>query len=443
MAPPEAVIDLDLLPAEPDQPGRPRVSWRWVLTVVVAALAGLALTAAAAPASPAVSPVRTVTVANAAVFRLLGDTLYVVEPGQGVQRLLAYPVSGGPARWTARLNMLASPPRLVGIGDTILVMSYDPGPIERAHTQALDRRTGVVLWESPLSVGTLDRARGRVVLGEPIRTDRIDEDRGGTVVAVDAGTGTPVWRYRREAGCQPAVPDPEVPAASVMGVLCTDGTLSAVDLDTGRVRTTVSDVVLLPTTSARFGVDVRVLRDRILVTYPVVGRTVFESYDPQHLTREWRATLDLGNYGVTECGARLCLYSASAGVRALDRATGQTRWELGPAAGAYGLDDRHVLAYFGENQTELVNSETGRPLLRLDGWSTAPFQVGRPLFYRSDRGAHRMWVATLSGDHSALQTLGQVTNPSADVSDCVTSDRYLACRTVKDTIQVWRVRPPD
>src|SRR5438094_3824187 len=108
---PEAVIDLDLLPVEPDRRGRPRVPWRWVLTVALLALAALALTGAAAPASPAVSPLRTVTMSNATVFQLIDDTLYVVQARQGEQRLYAYPVEGGPARWSARLDMLASPPQ--------------------------------------------------------------------------------------------------------------------------------------------------------------------------------------------------------------------------------------------------------------------------------------------------------------------------------------------
>jgi len=443
VAPAEAVIDLDLLPAEPDRPPRPKVRWRWVLTVVVLALAGLALTGAAAPASPAVAPVRTVT-ANAAVFRLIGDTLYVVEPGQGEKRLLAYPLGGGPALWTARLDMLASPPELVAVGDVLLVMSYDPGPIERAQTQALDRRTGAVLWENPLTVGALDTRHGRVVLGDLVRIDRVDEDRGGPIVAVVADTGQPAWSYHRTAGCQADLPGPDVVDGSALAVLCADGTLSTVDMATGRVLNTVGGAVQRAPNSVGFGINVFAVKDRILVTYPMDGASLFTSYDPRRLTQQWMVRVDLGNYGVTDCGPqRLCLYSASGGILALDRATGKIRWRLPLASGAYGLDDRHLLARLGENQTELVDSETGRELVRLNGWTAVPFRPGRPLFYRADRGAHRMWLATLSGDRSALEPLGQVVNPHADVSDCVTSDRYLACRTVENTIQVWRVRPPD
>jgi hypothetical protein len=82
-------------------------------------------------------------------------------------------------------------------------------------------------------------------------------------------------------------------------------------------------------------------------------------------------------------------------------------------------------------------------VLLLDGWTVVPFRTGWPLFYRAEPGAHRMWVATVSTEPTGLWVLGSVANPNADTSDCVTSDGYLACRTVKDTIQVWRVRPPD
>jgi outer membrane protein assembly factor BamB len=443
VATPEAVIDLDLLPAEPDRPGRPRVPWRWVLTVAVLALASLALTGAAAPAGPAVSPVRTVTVENVGVFRVIDDTLYVVQARPGEQRLYAYPVEGGPARWSTRLDMLAGPPQLVAVGDVVLVMSFDPGPIVRVQTQALDRRTGVVRWENPLTVGAVDTRHGRVLLGDPVRIDRVDEDRGGTVVAVAADTGQPVWSYRRDPGCAVGLPGYDVPDGSALGVLCPDGTLSAVDVSTGRVRNTVQGAVQRAPNSVGFGIDVYAVKDRILVTYPMLGATVFASFDAQRLTPQWTVNVDQRNYGVSDCGSRLCLYAATGGIQALDPATGETRWRLPLGIAGYGLDDRHVLAALSKNQTELVDGETGRSLVRLDGWTVVPFRTGRPLFYRSDRGAHRMWVATLSRDNSALQPLGQVANPNADVSDCVTSERYLACRTVKDTIQVWRVRPPD
>jgi hypothetical protein len=184
-------------------------------------------------------------------------------------------------------------------------------------------------------------------------------------------------------------------------------------------------------------------KDRILVTYPELGRSIFASFDTDHLTRQWRISLSLGNYGVVDCGPRLCLYSAADGVQALDRVTGQVGWHLGPASSAFGLDDRHMLAVLGANQAELLDAATGRRLVRLDGWTAVSFQTGRPLFYRPERGARRMWLAMLSSDLAGLRVLGSVANPNADVSDCVTSTGYLACRTVKDTIQVWRVRPPD
>jgi hypothetical protein len=260
---------------------------------------------------------------------------------------------------------------------------------------------------------------------------------------VAADTGQPVWSYHRDAGCQTDLPAPDATDGSALAVLCADGTLSAVDLATGRVRDTVGGAVERAPGSVGFGINVYAVKDRILVTYPMAGGSLFASYDPRQLTRQWTIYVDQGNYGVSDCGPLVCLYSASGGTLALDRASGKIRWRLPLTSGVYGLDDRHLLAGLGENQTELVDSQTGRELVRLDGWTAVPFRPGRPLFYRSDRGAHRMWLATLSGDRAALEPLGQVVNPSADVSDCVTSDRYLACRTVKDTIQVWRVRPPD
>ena len=239
------------------------------------------------------------------------------------------------------------------------------------------------------------------------------------------------------------MPSPTVDARSVLAVLCADGMLSAIDLDSGRVRATVSGAVQRPQYGLGFGIDVFALKDRILVTYPVSGRSVFTSFDADRLARQWTVSLDQGNYGVVDCGPRLCLSSASGGVQALDRATGRTRWQLSPASSGYPLDDRYVLAILGANQSDVLDSATGRQVLHLDGWTAVPFRPGRPLFYRPEPRARRMWVAVIATDPTGLRILGSVANPNADVSDCVTSDGYLACRTVKDTIQVWRVRPPE
>jgi hypothetical protein len=443
VSPREAVIDLDLLPAEPDRPRRPKVSWRWVLAVAVFALAGLLLTGAAAPPSPPLTPARTVTVGNAATFRLVGDALYVVEPRAGDQRLVAYPLTGGPPRWSVLLDMLARPPQMVAIGDVILVLSYDPGPVFRTHTEALDRRTGAVRWQSPLAVDALDLAHDRVLVADQVGTDRIDEDRGGDVASLAAATGERVWTYHRSPGCQPAIPASMSGTRSVLAVLCADGTLSAIDLDTGKVRATVPGTVQRPPNGLGFGIDVFALRDRILVTYPILGRSVFASFDAERLTPQWTISLEQGNYGVADCGPRLCLYSAAGGVQGLDRVTGLPRWHLGPASNAFPLDDRYVLAVLGANQSDLIDSTSGQQVLHLDDWTATPFRSGRPLFYRPEPRAGRMWVAMVSTNPTGLRVLGWVSNPNADVSDCVTSDGYFACRTVKDTIQVWRVRPPD
>jgi len=300
-----------------------------------------------------------------------------------------------------------------------------------------------VRWQSSLAVGALDPVHGRILVIDQLGTDRVGEDRGGDVASVSPATGERVWTYHRGPGCQPALPATALDARSVLAVLCVDGTLSVVDLDTGRVRATVSGTVRLPPNGLGFGINVSALRDRILVSYPVLGRSVVTSYDSQHLTPQWTVSLDQGNYGVVDCGPRLCLSSASGGVQALDRATGRTRWQLSPASSGYPLDDRYVLAILGANQSDVLDSATGRQVLHLDGWTAVPFRPGRPLFYRPEPRARRMWVAMIATDPAGLRILGSVANPNADVSDCVTSDGYLACRTVKDTIQVWRVRPPD
>jgi outer membrane protein assembly factor BamB len=444
VAPPDAVIDLDRLAAEQPPPApRRRSRRRRLLTVTVSALALLVPAAAAAPPVPLVAPVRTVWIASNATYHVIGDTLYVIEDRAANPRLTAYPLPGGEPRWSVQLAALSGQLQLAELGDVVVVGAILPGPAVSPHTEALDRGTGVVRWTSPLWPAALDRVRNRVVLGEPVRIDLVEIAPAGDLVAVAAGTGKGAWTYHRPAGCLGALPatvtDPRTPLA----VLCEDGGLSAVDLDTGRLRTSTrvgpTGIILgSPAPSV-----VAALADRILVSYPVeAGGWSFASYDPATLRPQWTMHLRFNRPGVAECGPRLCLVN-SPDLLGVDPGTGAVAWQLvvsgtaSPVAGGYVLVEQP-----SGRMSRLVDAGTGRVLLTFVGWTVQAAEGGPPVFYRSDAVARRLWVAVLDAGRSGLRVLGSVAEPDGDTAGCAVAGRYLVCRTVKDAVQVWRISVP-
>jgi len=125
---PDAVIDLDRLAPEQPPARLPPRTRRRLLVAGTLALALLLPAAAAAPAVPLVRPVRTVWVDGGATYQLLGDTLYVTERGSARPRLTAYPLPGGPPRWSVPITTAAGPVQLAELGDVILISTPLPGP---------------------------------------------------------------------------------------------------------------------------------------------------------------------------------------------------------------------------------------------------------------------------------------------------------------------------
>ena len=441
MSAPDAVIDLDRLAPEQPPARLPPRTRRRLLVAGTLALALLLPAAAAAPAVPLVRPVRTVWVDGGATYQLLGDTLYVTERGSARPRLTAYPLPGGPPRWSVPITTAAGPVQLAELGDVILISTPLPGPPVTPHVEAVDRRTGAVRWTSPLSLAGLDRTRNRVVLGQPVRIDLVEVSPPGDIVAVDAGTGTRVWTYHRPFGCLADLPDAVTDRRTPLAVLCADGELTAVDLDTGRPRggTRVGPTGIIlgsPAPSV-----VAALTDRILVSFPVeAGGWTVASYDPG-LRPQWTLHLRFNRPGVAPCGSRLCLWSAP-DLLALNPGSGAVAWQLTVSGTASSLGGYVLVEQPSGRTSWLVDTGTGRTLLTLAGWTARGSSTGPPVFYRSDALARRLWVAVLDPGRSALRVLGSVPEPDGDTAGCTTAGRYLVCRTVKDAVQVWRIGVP-
>jgi hypothetical protein len=437
------VIDLDLLvPDEPAEtwPADARRGWAvlWLVLLVLLAVSG-----ASAPVGPGLVEVRTATLVPAASYRILGDSLYIAEARPGGNWLTAYPLAAGPPRWSTRIGVLASNVALDLVGPVVLVGMFQPG-VAGDHTAALDRQTGTVRWRSPLNIAALDRVRGRVVLTEYPAAGVGSGPPPARVTVVRAGTGEQVWTYRRESGCEGDLPYEVTRPGTGLAQLCQDGSLTVLDLDTGRVRAsavvpgTVDAVRHIPAGYLRFPFGARVagLPDRVLVSYPSAGRTVLTSFRQDTLRWDWTTEVGPGNFGIIDCGPRICLGNSNSQL-AVDRDTGRISWSIHPVGFASPLVDRYVLvapAQLGDVQ--LVDVATGAVVMTLGNWTVETSPTGPPTFFRSDGATGHTWVARLSTRPAGIRVLGWV--PDARPETCGSANGYLVCRTVKDTVAVWR-----
>ncbi len=435
------MIDLDLLPAEPPPPALPGSTRRRRLVAVVLVAVVFLVAGATPPRSYRATLMLALHASTEATYQVIGDTCYIAEANGSGSVVTAYPLAGGSPRWSVRLDAVAGSLGLSGLGDTLLVSSFLTEPLVYTHVTALDRDTGAVRWDNTLAPDGIDTTRGLVLLDNRVQTDRIDAMPDGNVVAVAADTGRPRWTYHWPAGCQIDLAEPGPDRTGTLAVLCADGTLIAVDLATGQVRATTHGAFQLPEGYLSIGVYVLNLAGLILVSNPVTDGTTFAAFDPGDLTRRWTITLPTDRYTPVPCGMRLCI-AASSGTAVLDAATGQVVWRLGPGGFISAPTDRYLISVDKAGQVTALDAGTGRVILRLlTNWALTFSDEGRPLLLRQDPARHRTWVATLDGDPLALRLMSWLPG-AVDAADCTSTAGYLICRTVNQTMQVWRLDQP-
>ncbi len=413
------------------------------LALAVLAALGLLVSGAQRPGTVSFAQLTSVPVAPGVAYAIDGDTLYVAQARADGNGLSAYRLPGGEPRWSTALPSMVAGGELTVIGPAVLVSVYTV-IATGDRTVAVDRATGRIRWRSPLTVASVRPETGQVVL---VEYSAAGPDLSGSMGAseirvVAAATGLTAWSYLVPPGCQQAIPATLTAADRALPVMCPRGDLRLVDLADGSVarRATLPELTVPRADGSAVWPNLDVVGDRILVGYPTGGTFALAAYDDT-LRRRWTWTLANGLYYAFGCAGQLCV-SDGGGLVVLAPESGTLRWRVTLRGYTRTLGDGMLLLPpTGNTGQRLVTAGTGRAVLDLGGWQATGGDDGVPVFLHWEPDAGRTWFGMLDTGPARLPSVRPV-GFAADVltGSCRASAGYLACRSVRDTVRVWRYR---
>ncbi|MEU7587379.1 PQQ-binding-like beta-propeller repeat protein [Micromonospora sp. NPDC049230] len=424
------VIDLgELRPGpEPDAAplSRPPRAHGRPLRCALALLLVLATVAAAAAPPPGRAVVTVPAQAGADVL-VDGDLILVINPvtAQAPQwRLAAFRLADGEPVWDVALPGQARSWGIVPKNGMLLLNGYEIGADPRASlTVALDRATGAYRWQQPdtpveLADGTLLlRSNGEV---EPVR-----------LRSVDPCCGTVRWQVTA-----PAVGvDAQVAGEKAERLVFTDvrGPVEVRDTRTGAVLVRAD----LRPPGGRPLAYVQVVDDLVLA---VGGEPkTITAYGLDRLDRRWSTTA--GEVDIVHgCGSVLCLRTRSAGLWAVDPATGEVRWRSDRWMWAWPSGGRllsSVISSGPVGQFFVIDALTGQELADLGRWELYDVDTrGRLLGVRPhpDGGALVGELDVRAGRTRIVDVLPEATG------HCQAIDGRLLCSGTGGTYRIWQLR---
>ncbi|TWJ30550.1 PQQ-binding-like beta-propeller repeat protein [Micromonospora sagamiensis] len=403
--------------------------WRFalVLGLVLVTLAG------AAPAPRRFSV--TVPGRLGAEAFLVGDQLVVVGPpsvgASGDRELAAYdlPASGRSASSALRARWrrtVPDTPRIWPVTDVagVLLVASNEGRRGSQFTVALETTTGRERWRQPGSPMLTEG--GRVLLTVPAGED------GQSVRVVDPATGAVRW----SASTTPDRVDYRFAERGIDRLVWTlpSGRTEVRDADSGRVLAAAP----VHTGSPDDGVGGQVVDDLLLAVRnhpPTVT-----AYGLDRLDRHWTAELPSVGY-VSRCGAMLCVWQQTGGVRLLDRATGRTVWHDPRWMAAVPVGDRLVATTSVSSAREevfVLDAATGRQLADLGTWSglQTPVDGRPPVASRQirDRGLLVAEFDVVRGRPRILDVL------PGTYGECRFHPEVLLCQQADGSFRLWWLR---
>ena len=448
-----ALIELDLA-APPDQLlSSAPPAWRYRLTgLLLAAVLVLALGGAAPRGSLHWHYLGAVPlpVASESSFQLNGDRAYTVA-GTGTDRAVtAWALAGPPHKlWTASFPARVVGPDQVTFGDVRVRRAGDmvllsDGPA----TAAVDARTGLPRWRSPIPVQPLPGDRIGLVQEPEFRAGTLyDQDSGAPgplyfsasgephtepptrtgIRGVDLRTGATVWSA--------ALPGSVDTFTGTGLLILSSDRLTLRSIDTGAVLHETP----LPKIAGQAPSAGRLAGDVVLVSYggDDSDQRRLVGYAADSLRRQWERPEARVLINPGTCDGVICAYDGS-GRLVLDPATGRPLWRAPADLDLYrrGVD----VVESGGNPAapvRLVSPVNGDQRLDFAGWrSDVSGSTDQPVMLRRTVGTGASAFGIVVDDPVAIQVLGTTRGP---VSDCSADDRFVVCRAAGG-LQVFAYR---
>ncbi|WP_406075794.1 PQQ-binding-like beta-propeller repeat protein [Micromonospora sp. NBC_01638] len=406
------------LPRPPRAHGRP-LRCALVLLIVLATLAS-------ATVPPPRRAVVTLPGSAGAEVVVIDDLLVVTETtnAQEPQRLAAFRLPSGDPVWQASLPTVARYWGVAPLAGMLLATGYEIGPEGQGTlTVALDRATGAYRWQQPGSARRL--ADGNLLLQSG------GDDEPQSLRAVDPCCGTVRWQLP-DAATYINVRDTG-PGVDRVVLNQVDGPTEVRDATTGAV---LARADLRPPDGGTLGY-VEVVND-LLLTIGEDPVTV-TAYGLDRLDRRWSSTFGRVDF-VEDCGPVLCLQTRSAGLRAVDVATGEVRWR-GRWAWVTPIGGRLLTSVSNNPDTALrefvvLDPMTGRVLAELGRWEPAQFGFDGPLIGVRRHPDGGLLVAELDVPAGTARMLDVL--PGA-TGECQVIVDQLQCRHVDGSFRLWQL----
>lgn len=335
-----------------------------------------------------------------------------------------------------------------------LVSRFPPTPNLGTTTMVIDTRTGRVVRAYPTAAVplvyladdvavTIDRdpAAGAEPPLPQLSLDETGLDRRHLVTARDLATGHVRWTRALAMGTLWSLPGVRggaegivalPPGQNWMVMTTREGTVSTVDLDTGRI-VAIRDVGRLSQESY-----VTALQDEVVVRLDRDDEVTLSAYEPRTLVARWSSSPPRLYAAPFQCGPLLCL-DTERSVWAIQPRTGAFVWRVeGSHLRAATGDVRRLVTAFGE-PLALFDPATGRRLPADGQWRVVDSGTyGQMVVLAKAVPGDGAVIGLFDATVGSIRTVGAIT-PFSPASQCLAAGGNVACED-GNVVRVWRPR---
>ena len=360
-----------------------------------------------------------------------GDPYTITEGGrlvvQAGSTLNSYHLQSGELRWSVEQQMQVS--RLRTASGMLLLRPWGRFAV---GTTAISLATGGRQWRNQHNVMSF-AGTSLLFAVDDVRTSSGPGRRvENTVQVIDPEIGTVRWEVDLQStAVLLGVPGPAdgQPRALLVGA---DRTADLYDVETGR------HIASRTLPAADYDPDNPVVAGGVLMLrHPGPSGTAVSAYDLASLRPIWTRPA-LGTKQIVPCGLLACL-TGQYGVRAVDPATGDRRWQRGDLR---TVEQRGtaLIGYAGSDPILTADPVTGENLVDLSGWELIPGGPGdgESLVTRETSDGTRTMVAIADPGVRKPRLLAEL---PAGTGSCQSAPERLVCRSTYGELVVWAYRP--